>query len=43
MRQTASSYIALKKSQIHSTGVFAKKAIPEGTRIIEYVGKRLEQ
>ena len=41
MRKTTSSYIVLKKSRIHSVGVFAKKNIPEGTRIIEYVGEKV--
>ena len=38
---TASEYIKVKRSKIHSTGVFAKKDIPEGARIIEYVGERI--
>jgi len=41
MRRTTSSHIAVKQSRIHSTGIFAKKDIPEGTRIIEYVGERI--
>ena len=41
MRKTTSPYIALKQSRIHSTGVFAKKDISKGTRIIEYVGERV--
>jgi len=41
MRKTTSSYIALKKSRIHSIGVFAKKDIPKGARIIEYVGEKV--
>jgi len=41
MRKTTSPYIIVKKSRIHSTGVFAKKDIPKGTRIIEYVGDKL--
>lgn len=32
-------YIKVKKSGIHSKGVFAKKDIPKGTQIIEYIGK----
>jgi uncharacterized protein len=31
----------LKKSPIHSTGVFAAQDIAEGTRIIEYVGEKI--
>lgn len=34
-------YIAVKKSDIHSKGVFAKKDIPEGTRMIQYVGEKI--
>jgi len=36
-----SPYISVKKSTIHSTGVFAKKNIPTGARVIEYVGEKL--
>jgi hypothetical protein len=31
--------IAVRKSPIHGRGVFALRAIPKGTRIIEYKGK----
>lgn len=41
MRKTTSPYITVKKSDIHGTGVYAKKFIPKGTRIIEYVGERV--
>ncbi|WP_051190524.1 SET domain-containing protein [Kaistella palustris] len=34
-------FILVKSSPIHGKGVFAKKAIPKGTRIIEYMGKRI--
>ena len=40
-RKTTSPYVLVKDSKIHSTGVFAKKFIPEGTRIIEYVGEKI--
>lgn len=33
--------VIVRNSRIHSQGVFAKKDIPTGTRVIEYVGKRL--
>ena len=36
---TNSKYITVKKSKIHSTGVYAKTNIRKGTKIIEYVGK----
>lgn len=41
MQSTKSLYITVKKSKIHSAGVFAKKNIPKGKRIIEYVGEKL--
>lgn len=41
MKKTTSPYIAVRKSKIHGTGVFARKDIPAGTRIIEYVGDRI--
>lgn len=34
-------YILSRESNIHGQGVFAKKNIPKGTRIIEYVGERI--
>lgn len=34
-------FIKVKNSGIHSRGVFAKRDIPEGTRIIEYVGREI--
>jgi len=41
VKKTKSPYILVKESSIHSRGVFAKKDIPEGTRIIEYVGEKI--
>lgn len=41
MKKMTSQYIMVKKSGIHSTGVFAKKDIPEETKIIEYVGEKV--
>jgi len=41
MRKTTSSHIVVKKSCIHSSGIFAKKNISKGTRIIEYVGEKI--
>jgi uncharacterized protein len=32
-------YIIVKKSKIHNNGVFAKKDIKKGTKVIEYVGE----
>ena len=36
---TKSEYTVIKKSGIHNRGVFARKDIPKGTKIIEYVGE----
>lgn len=41
MKTTTSPYIVVKRSSIHSNGVFAKKDIPKGTKIIEYVGEKI--
>ena len=35
------SYIVVKKSKVHGTGVFAKIDIPAGSKIIEYVGRKI--
>ena len=40
-KNTTSPFISVKRSSIHSKGVFAKKDIPKGTAIIEYVGKKI--
>ncbi|MCB9747864.1 MAG: SET domain-containing protein-lysine N-methyltransferase [Candidatus Omnitrophica bacterium] len=36
-----SPWIIVRKSNIHSKGVFARKDIPKGTKVIEYVGERI--
>lgn len=41
MKPTTSEWCAPKRSKIHLQGVFATKDIPKGTRIIEYVGRKL--
>ncbi len=41
MRKTKSQFIKVRKSGIHNKGVFAKKDIPKGTRIIEYIGEKI--
>lgn len=41
MKKTDSPYIVVKKSNIHSKGIFAKKDIPAETEIIEYIGERI--
>jgi len=39
--RTQSPYIVVRRSRIHGRGVFAKKFISEGTRVIEYVGDKI--
>jgi SET domain-containing protein len=34
-------FIRVGRSRIQGTGVFAKRKIPQGSRIIEYLGKRI--
>ena len=34
-------FIRVGRSRIEGTGVFAKRKIPKGTRIIEYLGRRI--
>lgn len=40
-KPTTSPYIVVRKSRIHNKGVFARKDIPAGTRIIEYTGEKI--
>jgi uncharacterized protein len=40
-RQRASSWIMHRRSAIHGRGVYARQPIPEGTRIVEYIGERI--
>jgi hypothetical protein len=41
MKPTTSPYIIVRKSSIHNRGVFARKDIPKGARVIEYVGEKV--
>jgi len=41
-KNSQSPYI-VKSSEIHGKGIFAKKDIPKGTKIIKYVGKRVSR
>ena len=41
MKNTKSEWVVIRRSKIHGRGLFARKDIPEGTRIIEYVGNKL--
>jgi uncharacterized protein len=36
-------WIWFKRSRVHGTGGFAKTGIPAGTRLIEYVGERIDK
>lgn len=36
-------FILVQASGIHGTGVFAKRSIPKGTRVIEYAGRRISK
>ncbi len=40
-RRSTSPYIIVKESSIHNKGVFARVDIPQGTRVIEYVGQKI--
>jgi len=40
-KKTTSPYVVARQSDIHSWGIFAKKNIPQDTRVIEYVGERI--
>jgi hypothetical protein len=36
-----SPWVKVKRSKVHGNGCFARKFIPKGTRIIEYIGERI--
>ena len=38
---TTSEWILVKESKIHGKGVYARKDIPKGTKVIEYVGRKV--
>jgi SET domain-containing protein len=40
-KTTAPPLYIVKESPIHGRGVFARQAIPAGTRIVEYTGERI--
>ena len=40
-RATTSPWILTRNSVIHGRGVYARVAIPDGTRVIEYLGERI--
>ncbi|RYG62868.1 SET domain-containing protein [bacterium] len=39
--KTPNPWYVVRRSKIHGKGVFARKDIPKGTRIVEYVGDRI--
>lgn len=41
IRRRLPAALRLGRSSLHGHGLFARQAIPRGTRIIEYVGKRI--
>jgi len=41
METKQSEWAEVRKSKIHNKGVFAKKDIPKGTYIIEYIGRKI--
>lgn len=41
LKKVNTEFIIIKNSKIHYRGVFAKKNIPKGTQIIEYVGEKI--
>jgi SET domain-containing protein len=38
---SASTWISTRRSSIHGRGVYARRAIPDGTRVVEYTGERI--
>ena len=38
---SAANWVTHRRSAIHGRGVFARRAIPDGTRILEYTGERI--
>jgi SET domain-containing protein len=41
LQSTSRTWIITRRSAIHGRGVYARRAIPDGTRIIEYTGERI--
>lgn len=40
-KPTSSPYVIKRRSSIHGYGIYARKDIPKGARVIEYVGERV--
>ena len=43
MEKIKSEWIEIRDSKIHNKGVFTVKDIPKNTKIIEYVGERVDK
>ena len=43
MNKTNSKYIVVRKSKIHNNGVFARKDVPKGVRVLQYVGEKINK
>jgi len=41
MKHSNNQWIVVRNSKIHNKGVFAKKGIPKGTYIIQYIGRKI--
>jgi uncharacterized protein len=41
VRLSSSTLISARRSAIHGRGVYAHRAIPDGTRVVEYTGERI--
>ena len=40
-RKAANKWLVVRRSKVHGNGCFARRFIPKGTRIIEYLGERM--
>ncbi|HYP78944.1 MAG TPA: SET domain-containing protein-lysine N-methyltransferase [Steroidobacteraceae bacterium] len=41
MRKPVNKWLLVRRSKVHGNGCFARRFIPKGTRIIEYLGERV--
>lgn len=41
--EASAEWLEFRNSGIHGTGGFARREIPEGTRVIEYVGEKIDK
>ena len=39
--EEGNEYIIVKNSKVHGKGIFARNDLPKGTRVLEYVGKKI--